>query len=60
MAKYSSAPYTSLQSHSRAMFSASGNPALDLEERVKQVKDLIGRNAELDSKLKLSELQLEF
>lgn len=42
------------------MFSASGNSALGLEDRVKQVKDLTGPTTKLDSNLKPSELQLEF
>lgn len=42
------------------MFSASGNSAVGLEDKVKQGKNLIGPNTELDSNLKLSELQLEF
>lgn len=42
------------------MFSASGNSALGLVDKAKQAKDLTGTNTELDSNLKLSELQLEF
>lgn len=60
MVKYSSAPYVNLQRHSRAMFSASGNSALGLEDRVKQVKDLRGPTTKLNSNVKPSELQLEF
>lgn len=60
MAKYSASSFMNLQRHSRAMFSASGNSAVGLEDKVKQGKDLIGPNTELDSNLKLSELQLEF
>lgn len=42
------------------MFSASGNSALGLEDRVKQVKDLRGPTTKLNSNVKPSELQLEF